>query len=316
MTSALHDEFRGEDRLARPGGTRQEDGIAGRDAPAQHVVQALDPDRHSLFWLTALGRRGGPRLLRAPDDDPREHLNAVVRDAERVEAGDRRLPTHLHHLHLANHRIALDALMEPEQAIRHREDRVVRDLRRLIFADEKRRRFPAREPHSQLLHEVLQVQLVARSLCRPRDGAKRIDDDDAGVRRLDFLNDAPQNLFQRSIDNVFAQIDEVDRLVDSRQVEKTELLLIPQHLDGGLADHGEVQRGTIACGQGEHQLLRERRLPRTGGPGDEIEGELGQTPTKDVVETLDARGKSADCHPVGHARVSSAPASEKASGHA
>jgi hypothetical protein len=47
--------------------------------------------------------------------------------------------------------------------------------------------------------------------------------------------------------------------------------------------------------------MRERRLPRAGCAGDEIEGELGQAPTEHLVEPWDAGGKPADRrHPVGH----------------
>src|SRR5207244_3619881 len=94
------------------------------------------------------------RLVRA-EDEPREDLKAVVRNAKRVQAGDRRLAAHFHDLYLAHHRIAIDALIQPEQAVRHGEDRILLTFRWLVFADEERRRLPSRQTQAQLLHEAL-----------------------------------------------------------------------------------------------------------------------------------------------------------------
>ena len=65
---------------------------------------------------------------------------------------------HLHDLHLANHRIPIEALKEPEQSVSDSKDRIPLNFRGEILANEKRRRFPSREPDSQLLHEVLQIE--------------------------------------------------------------------------------------------------------------------------------------------------------------
>ena len=189
------------------------------------------------------------------------------------------LSTHLHDLHLANHRIPIEALNEPQHAVRDGEDRILFSLRGFILADEKRRRFPACEPDGQLLHEVLQIEVAG--LC-PLGSlghrSKGIDNHHAGVRLFDFLNDAFQELFQRAVDDLLAQIDVADRLIHAGDIEEGELLLIAQHLEGGFADDGEVQRGTIGTGEGEHDLLRERRFPRAWSAGNEIEGELRQRP--------------------------------------
>ena len=47
-------------------------------------------------------------LLRLVDrfEHARKDLDALVGDAERVQPGMRRLAAHLHHLHLAHHRVA------------------------------------------------------------------------------------------------------------------------------------------------------------------------------------------------------------------
>ena len=75
-----------------------------------------------------------------------------------MESRNRRLSPHLHDLHLANHRIPIEALKEPEQSVSDRKDRILLNLRGEILANEKRRRFPSREPDGQLLHEVLQIE--------------------------------------------------------------------------------------------------------------------------------------------------------------
>ena len=235
-----------------------------------------------------------------------------------MQPRNRRLSTHLHDLHLANHRIPIEALNEPQHSVRDGEDRILFSLRGLVLADEKRRRFPAGEPDRQLLHEVLQIEVAV--LCpfgSLGHRSKGIDNHHAGVRRFDFPNDAFQELLQRAVDHVLAQIDVADRLIHAGDIEEGELLLIAQHLEGGLADDGEVQRGTIGTGEGEHDLLRERRFPRAWSAGNEIEGELRQPPPPRIW--------SSPGTPVGSRRiatrsvmpyVSSMLASEKASGHA
>ena len=112
------------------------------------------------------------------------------------------------------------------------------------------------------------------------------------------------------------EIDETYRLVHTGHIEKRELLLIAQHLEGWFADHAEIQGRTIVAGQGEHDLLRERGLPGAGRTGDQIEGEFRQAPADHLVKPRHARGELSNHDSVGHARVSPAAASEKPSGHA
>src|SRR5665213_1773797 len=59
-----------------------------------------------------------------------------------------------------------------------------------------------------------------------------------------------------------------------RHIEEGELLLIAQHLEGRFANDGEIERGSIGASEGEHNLLRECRLPGAGSAGNEIKGEL------------------------------------------
>jgi hypothetical protein len=204
-------------------------------------------------------------------------------------------------LHLANDRIPIEALNEPQESVRDGEDRILFSLRGLILADEKRRRFPAREPDGQLLHEVLQIEgAVLCPLGRLGHRSKGIDDHHAGARRFDFLNDACQELLERAGHNLLAQIDVADRFIHTGHIEEGELLLIAQHLEGRFADDGEVQRGTAGTGEGEHDLLRERRFPRAWSTRNDIEGEFRQAPTQDLVEPRHACGKLANCNPVRH----------------
>ena len=58
--------------------------------------------------------------------------------------------------------------------------------------------------------------------------SKGIDNHHAGARRFDFLNDAPQQLLQRAVDHVLAQIDVADRLGHAGDIEEGELLLIAE----------------------------------------------------------------------------------------
>jgi hypothetical protein len=133
------------------------------------------------------------------------------------------LSAHLHDLYLAHHRIPIEALHEPQQAVRDGEDRILFSRRGLIFADEKRRRLPACEPDGQLLHEVLQIEIaILRPLGSLGHGSKGIDNHHAGARRFDFLNDASQQLLQRAADHVLAQIDVADRLIHAGDIEEGE----------------------------------------------------------------------------------------------
>src|SRR5688572_19758791 len=104
---------------------------------------------------------------------PRKNLQALLGNAKRVQPWNGRLAAHLQHLHLAHHRIAIHALIEPQETIRYGEDRVGLALARLIFAHQERRRLPPGELKRELLDEVLQIEVAARAAVRCMDdGAK------------------------------------------------------------------------------------------------------------------------------------------------
>ena len=81
-------------------------------------------------------------------------------------------------------------------------------------------------------------------------------------------------------------------------VEERELLLVAQHLDGRLAQHGEVERRPLRGGVGEHDLVRQRGLAASGGAGDDVEGVLGQAAAEDFVEARHAGGQLPDDHSI------------------
>jgi hypothetical protein len=63
--------------------------------------------------------------------------------------------------------------------------------------------------------------------------------------------------------------------LDSRsgqiRIEEGELPLISQHLDCRLAEHGEIQRGSLDSRIREHYLVRQRCLPRARSARNQIE---------------------------------------------
>jgi hypothetical protein len=82
----------------------------------------------------------------------------LASNAERLHARDRRLPTHLYDLELSHDGIPLGSLVQPQDAIGHREDRVVLLLRVLVVPDQKRRGLPGCHLEGESLHEGLQRQ--------------------------------------------------------------------------------------------------------------------------------------------------------------
>ena len=150
----------------------------------------------------------------------------------------------------------------------------------------------------QALNEALEFQLGSDGLglCVADHGAERIDYDDPGVGVFHFLNDFVQHGAEVVLQYSLAEIDEMDRAVNFGHVEERELLLIAQHLDGRLAEHGKVQRGSLLAGVGEHHLMRERSFAASGCPGDDIEGVFGEAAAEDFIEAWDAGGKALNFH--------------------
>jgi hypothetical protein len=78
------------------------------------------------------------------------------------------------------------------------------------------------------------------------------------------------------------------------RVEEVELLLVAQHLQRRLAEHGEVQRRALGRGQREHDLVRQRGLAAAGLAGDQVERELRQAAAEHLVQAGHAGGQAVD----------------------
>ena len=164
--------------------------------------------------------------------------------------GTGRLAAHFQHLDLAHHRIPVDALVQRQQAVGHREHRMGVALRR-IFADQEGGGLPAAQQYPELLDELLQAdRALGLALRLQHDRAERIDEDQRRREGLDLLRDARQHLVEIARRDVVAQIDEANRLIDLVEVEERELLLITQHLQRRFAEHGEEQRRPLPASPG------------------------------------------------------------------
>ena len=86
----------------------------------------------------------------------------------------------------------------------------------------------------------------------------------------------------------------MDAVVDFARVEEGELLLVAQHLERRLAEDGEVERGLLARGIGEDDLMRERGLAGARLAHDDVEGVLGDAAAEDQIELVNAGGQLAD----------------------
>jgi predicted GIY-YIG superfamily endonuclease len=76
---------------------------------------------------------------------------------------------------------------------------------------------------------------------------------------------------------------------DLVQLEEGELLLVAQHLQRRLAQHGEEQGAPFGRRMGEHDLVRQRRLAAAGRAGDQGKREFGQAAAaKKNIEPGDA----------------------------
>jgi hypothetical protein len=112
-----------------------------------------------------------------------------------------------------------------------------------VFADQEGGGLPAGHQHAELLHELLQLVVrVSVFLTGQHDRAERVDEHQARAPGRHFLDDAPERLVEVAGHRVFGQVDEAHALVDGFAVEEVELLLVAQHLQRRLAQHGEVER--------------------------------------------------------------------------
>ena len=206
-------------------------------------------------------------------------------DAEGVQPRHLRLAAHLHHLHLAHGGVAVQRLPQPQDAVGHREDGRGLGLGLQVLAHQEGGGLPAGHLHAQLLHEVLELR--GALLFPPRRAhhrAERVDEDVAGRVLRHLFGDARHQALEVALQQVRRQVDVADRLVELRHVEEAELLLVPQHLQRRLSQHGEEQRARVGLRQREHHLVGQRRLAAAGRAGDEVERELGDAAAQQLVE--------------------------------
>src|SRR5690606_16086816 len=121
---------------------------------------------------------------------------------------------------------------------------------------------------------------------------------------FDLGDDATQNLIEIAPQCVVRKIDEADRVTDRLAVEEIELLLVTQHFQRRLTEHGQIQRGPFWSRQCEHHLMRECGLAATRWPCDEIERVLRQTPAQHLVQTGNAGSEAVDDHFAVHEEMS------------
>ena len=278
----LRRELRGEGGLAASRGATEQQGIAGWNAAPHHLIEP----RHS---------RGEPHCSRCSAlgvllGDARKDLYPRVRNPERMQAGHRGSAPNLHRLKLSHHRVASGHLRHPEHAVGRR-IRGTSSLLLVRVADEERRHLPRHEMQREPLHEVLDGHsgIVTSGRDSPEHRPKRVDHHESRLGALDLVHDALEHDAQIPLECLVAQVHVADRRAKHRRIEEIELLLIPQQLDRGLAEHGEEERGTRGGRVREHDLLGERRLPGACVPGDQVEGIFGEPAPQHRVEAWHTR---------------------------
>src|SRR6185437_13081036 len=135
---------------------------------------------------------------------------------------------------LANRGVALHLVRQPVHAVRDSEYRTAR-LRFAVLAQQKRRRFPTREPEREPLHKMLQIQLAGFVFTAAYHGPERVDHHDPGIGALHLADYPVEYRAEVALQHFLAQVQKPDLRPDTRHVEKIELLLVPQHLDRRLA---------------------------------------------------------------------------------
>ncbi len=157
-----------------------------------------------------------------------------------MQTGHRRAGAHFGDLHPAHARVAFDRLREPEDAVGDGEDGVAVRLAGLVLTDEKGRRLPAGQVKREALHEFLELRFRG---ARARNGAERVDDDEARVDRFDLGEHALHHAVEILIHGFGAEVHEANRSADLARIEEGVLLGVAQHLQRRLAEHREVERG-------------------------------------------------------------------------
>ena len=220
----------------------------------------------------------------------REELEPVLGDAEGVQPRHRRLAAALDDLNLADDGVAVDVLGEPEDAVGHGEDRVVIEGDG-ILADQEGRRLPTGQADGEPLHETLQGRV--RSSADPALRRMVWNESTTTIAGL-ISSTCPIMRASTASRSPFRAISlrstKWTLFAHLGGVEEVHLLLVAQHLDRRLAEHGEVEGGPLRGGVREHDLMRQRGLARPRRAGDQVEGVLGQPAAEDFIEAGDAGG--------------------------
>ena len=163
-----------------------------------------------------------------------------------MEAGLGVQTAHLDRLDFPDHRVPIDDLRQPEDAIGHREEGVVARLVRGVLAHEERGRLAARQVQREALEKRLEIDLAGTRgpQHRLREAAERIHDHERRIPPLDLPDDGFQRLVE-AIEDLLIQVHEVDAPIHFRWIEEGELLLIAQHLERRLSDDREIQGGSF-----------------------------------------------------------------------
>ncbi len=220
--------------------------MALRQAAAEHRVELRNADQQSRqaaglrasSALSGTGGRTGPKTSSPP---------LPMRNVCRPGCGG--LTAHLADLHLAHHRVALHALVQTDQPVRDGEHRVGLGSRRGT------RRSGRSSPAQLVISSPSRCRKCCMRLCALPSSAlaRTIERNEstktnAGECACTSAADVREHPLQVPGQRVVGQADEMDRLVDLGGVEEVELLLVTQHLQRRLAQHGEVDRRALGRG--------------------------------------------------------------------
>src|ERR1017187_9982796 len=287
MAKSFGNKLRRQRRFSRPRRPRHEETVAFEKAPAHHLVQIGN----------ARGKPPTPRrflLFADKSQRAREGLQPAIGNADGVQSRHRVLPAHFHDLQFSHHGISLHILRKPEETIGDGEQRIVPDLRRVIFANQKRRGFPTSKKLGEALDERLQLYFARAARRCAHHGAKGIYHHDTRIDRRDLFGNFIVNRVQILIQHHVSQVDKADGLAQLGFVEERILLLVAQHFYGGFAEDGEKERGFFRRGIGENDLMHHRGFAATGRAGDDVERKFWDTAAQDVVEAAHAARYFAD----------------------
>ena len=176
------DELGRQRRLARARWPRHQDAVAFQNAAAEHFVQFGNSHGKpaALAWVSALAVSSPS--VREKAWSPSSVIRMVCKSRHRG------LAAQLQDLQLAHDGVPLRHLRKPQNAVDHREQRIVADLVVDVFADQERRDLRVHQELGQVVDERLHLHL-ARLAGRPsREAAEGIDHHDARVGR-DHLGD-------------------------------------------------------------------------------------------------------------------------------